>query len=270
MRIISTSIWPLIFIGQLLATSLLAWHLLAQINFAYPTGYALLGLDKHIAEFAPLNRHKHGFEFTKPNEHWALFAQITHSVQHHGQGLADINYTLPNGTKVPLMHTAEIIHLEDVSHLIDRFYLAGTVGGLVWILGLMIAYRQRLAFPSVRNILLGFCGGIFIITTLILLTGPTRVFYWLHTKVFPEGHQWFFYYEDSLMTTLMKAPDIFAFIALLLLGLLVILWGVSTFGMATLVAKNSANTHLQSAVSNRKGKAQNRKPIKQKNNKTKK
>lgn len=59
MRLPSYLIWPLIFIGQLLAASLLAWHLLAQINFAYPTGYKLLDLDKHIAEFAPLNRHIH-------------------------------------------------------------------------------------------------------------------------------------------------------------------------------------------------------------------
>ena len=31
----------------------------------------------------------------------------------------------------------------------------------------------------------------------------------MHEMVFPDDHQWFFYYQDSLMTTLMKAPDIF-------------------------------------------------------------
>ncbi|MFN2223885.1 MAG: DUF1461 domain-containing protein, partial [Candidatus Promineifilaceae bacterium] len=29
----------------------------------------------------------------------------------------------------------------------------------------------------------------------------------------PPGHQWFFYYQDSLMTTMMKAPVLFAGIA---------------------------------------------------------
>lgn len=232
-------VWPMVFIGQLLATCLLAWHLLAQINFAYPTGYTLLGMDKHIAEFAPLNRHIHGFEFTRPKDHWDLFAQITYSVQHSGKGLADISFTLPNNTKLPLMHNAEIIHLQDVSHLINKFYIAGSVGALLWIAFLWIAYRQKLAFPSLRNIVLGFCGGVFIITSIILSVGATKVFYWFHTKVFPDGHQWFFYYEDSLMTTLMKAPDIFAFIASLLLIMLVILWGTSTFGMARLLRGNA-------------------------------
>jgi hypothetical protein len=37
--------------------------------------------------------------------------------------------------------------------------------------------------------------------------------------VFPEGHQWFFYYQDSLMSTLMKAPYLFGYIALALLVL---------------------------------------------------
>jgi hypothetical protein len=238
MRVPSYLIWPLIFVGQLLATSLLAWHLLAQIAFAYPTGYKLLHLDKHIAEFAPINRHIHGFEFTQPKDHWDLFAQISHSVQNNGEGLEAIYFTLPNNTKIPLMHSAEIIHLQDVSHLINQFYIAGIVGLIIWMVCLALAYHQRLIFPSLRNIILGFCGGIFIITSSVLILGATNVFYWLHTKVFPEGHQWFFYYEDSLMTTLMKAPDIFAFIAVLLLVTLLIIWGITTFGMAQLLRNN--------------------------------
>jgi hypothetical protein len=231
-------IWPLVFISQLLATSLLAWHLLAQVNFAYPLGYKLLGLDKHIAEYAPLNRYIHGFQFTRPKEHWDLFAQITYGVQNNGEGLADIHFVLPNNTHLPFMHEAEIIHLQDVSHLINTFYIAGIFGAIMWALFLWIAYRQKLVFPSPRKILLGFFTGIFLLSTLVLSLGATRVFYWLHTKVFPEGHQWFFYYEDSLMTTLMKAPDIFAFIAALLLMALLLIWGLSTFAMARLLRGN--------------------------------
>ena len=239
MRFVSYLMWLMIFIGQLLATCLLAWHLLAQIDFAYPTGYKLLGLDEHIAEFAPRNRQIHGFEFTQSKDHWALFAQITHAVQNQGKGLEEIHFTLPNNTKIPLMHTAEIIHLQDVSNLIHQFYLAGIVGFFIWIFFLASAYRQKMAFPALRNIVFGFCGGISFVTILVLSLGATNVFYWLHTNVFPEGHQWFFYYEDSLMTTLMKAPDIFAFIAALLLMLFIIFWGASTFGMARLLRNNS-------------------------------
>ena len=248
MRLPNYIIWPLVFTGQLLATSLLAWHLLAQINFAYPTGYVLLDLDKHIAEFAPLNRHIHGFEFTRPADHWNLFAQITDAVQHDGKGLAEISFSLPNNVKIPLMHSAEIIHLQDVSHLINKFYIAGGVGASIWIFFFAMAYRQKMAFPRSRNIVLGFCGGVFITTGIILAIGATKVFYWFHTKVFPEGHQWFFYYEDSLMTTLMKAPDIFAFIASMLLIALIIIWGLSTFGMARALKNNRVSVPQPSTV----------------------
>ncbi len=240
MRLPPYILWPCIFIGQLLATSLLAWHLLAQVSFAYPLGYKMLGLEQHIAEFAPINRHKQGFATTKPEDHWELFAQITHAVQHSGEGLEKISYPLPNGTREPLMHQAEIIHLQDVSNLINKFYAVGIAGGVLWIIAFALALRQGAKFPSVRHILFGFFGGFFAITTLILAIGATKVFYWFHTKIFPDGHQWFFYYEDSLMTTLMKAPDIFAFIAVLLLVLLTVFWALGTWGMLRLLRKNMA------------------------------
>jgi uncharacterized membrane protein len=232
-------IWPVIFVGQLLATSLLAWQLAASVNFAYPLGYQLLDLDHHIAEFAPLNRHKKGFEFAKPEDHWRLFGEICTAVQHDGKGLSDISYQLTNGAKTPFMHSAEITHLQDVSNLIHGFYTVGIVGAFLWCLGFAVAFKQKQAFPKTRNIVLGFCGGIFVFTSMILSIGATKVFYWFHTQAFPAGHQWFFYYEDSLMTTLMKAPDIFAFIALLLISLLIILWVGSAWGMNRLLVKNT-------------------------------
>jgi hypothetical protein len=45
---------------------------------------------------------------------------------------------------------------------------------------------------------------------LVWALGAKKVFYQLHVWIFPEGHQWFFYYQESLMSTLMKAPDLFA------------------------------------------------------------
>ncbi len=57
-----------------------------------------------------------------------------------------------------------------------------------------------------------------------MLIGPTKVFYWGHEVVFPENNQWFFYYEDSLMSTMMKAPALFGPIAGQLLFCTLILW----------------------------------------------
>jgi len=223
--------WPIFFTCQLIALVLVSWHLLAQLHFAYPTGYQLLHLDKHIAEYAPLNRYKDDFEFTTAKDHWRLFGEISDAVQASGAGLREISYSLKNGSTTTLMHEAEITHLQDVANLIDVFYVAGMICLLFWIGLIFLAHQQRLTLPPIKKILLGFLTGFAIIATAVLLIGPKAVFYWLHVQVFPDGHQWFFYYQDSLMTTLMKAPDIFAFIVLLLVSLLIILWCASLYGL---------------------------------------
>ena len=228
-------LWPLLLLGHLLAVSLLAWHLLAQINFVYPVGYDLLDVEQHIRHFGPLNRYKKEFEQTTPAEHLDLFAQITQAVQNHGEGLADITYRLPNGTATPLMREAEVIHLQDVANLVDVFYWAGLIGGLVWLCLLAYAYQQRIPFPALKKILLGFLSGLVLITLTILLIGPKAVFYWLHEQIFPDEHEWFFFYQDSLMTTLMKAPDLFGFIAVILVVVIILLWGLSVWGMTRLL-----------------------------------
>src|SRR5690606_5060552 len=73
------------------------------------------------------------------------------------------------------------------------------------------------------------------ITLVIFITGPTKVFYWLHEQIFPDEHEWFFYYQDSLMTTLMKAPDLFGFIAVILVILMMVLWSLTIWGMIKLL-----------------------------------
>lgn len=223
--------WPLFFTCQLITLALVSWHLLAQFHFAYPWGYQLLNLDKHIAEFAPLNRYKDDFEFTTTEDHWRLFGEISDAVQASGNGLQEISYRLKNGETTALMHEAEIIHLQDVANLIDLFYVTGAVCFLAWISLIAFAYWQKLALPAVKKILLGFLAGFGIMTAIVFIIGPTAVFYWLHVQVFPDDHEWFFYYQDSLMTTLMKAPDIFAFISAILLFLLGALWCASLYGL---------------------------------------
>ncbi len=224
-----TIFWPVFFTCQLISLALLSWHLLAQFHFAYPLGYRLLGLDQHIAEFAPQNRFKDDFEFTASEEHWRLFGEISDAVQNSGKGLQAISYQLQNGRNTPLMHEAEVIHLQDVANLIDRFYLLGLIGLTVWLGMIGLARWKTYLPPTTKKVMLGFLSSALAIAAVVMLLGPTAVFYWLHVQVFPEGHQWFFYYEDSLMTTLMKAPDIFAFIALLLVSLLIVLWCLSTY-----------------------------------------
>lgn len=229
--------WPVFFISQLLALALISWHLAAQMHFAYPIGYKLLGLEQHIAHYAPINRNKEDFEFTQPEDHWRLFAEICDSIQNQGRGLADIRYTLQNGESRLLLHDREIIHLQDVANLVSQFYWTGIICFSIWLVCIALIYFKKPQPPSMKKVILVFMSAIALITFIILLIGSKKVFYWFHELVFPDGHQWFFYYQDSLMTTLMKAPDIFAFIAILLVTKLMIFWCGCVYVMNRWVAK---------------------------------
>jgi hypothetical protein len=238
-------LWPLLLIGHVLAASLLAWHLLAQVNFAYPVGYQLLDIHAHIQTFAPENRYKDHFEYTSREEHERLFAEITRAIQTGGEGLAQISYTLPSGEQTPMMREPEVVHLQDVANLVRDFYRVGLGGGLVLLVTLAYAYHQRLRPPPIRKLLAGFAIGIASITVLVFLIGPVRVFYALHDYAFPDDHPWFFYYQDSLMTTMMKAPDLFGFIAIVLVAVFAVLWGLSTWGMAHLLRHRARRDYIR-------------------------
>lgn len=231
-------LWPLLLLGHFLAASLLAWHLLAQVNFGYSVGYELLEIDKHIETFGPQNNYKDHFEKTSPDEHKRLFTEITHAIQDGGNELASISYSLPNGEQEPLMRTPEVVHLQDVARLVNDFYWAG-IGGFLISGGLLIyAYRRRQKMPSARKLLAGFGGLILGITSVVFVIGPLRVFYWLHDYAFPPEHPWFFYYQDSLMTTMMKAPDLFGFITALLVPLALAIWGLSLWGITRFLKRS--------------------------------
>lgn len=221
------ALWPLLFISHLLAASLLAWHLLAQVDFGFSIGYPLLNIDEHIERFGPENRYKTGFGETSPEEHARLFGEISRSIQSDGEGLADIRYTLPNGRSSYLMRPPEVIHLQDVARLVRDYYRVGLVAGALLIVLGFYAWRRRLAPPKPLKVLAITAASLAAGGIALWLIGPVRVFYWLHEYAFPKDHPWFFYYQDSLMTTLMKAPDLFGFIGALLLILTLIFWGLS-------------------------------------------
>jgi hypothetical protein len=232
-----TLLWPLFFISQLISLALISWHLMAQIHFAYPLGYQLLDLESHIAHYAPLNRHKEDFEFTTKEDHWRLFGEISDSIQNRGKGLADIRYKLNNDNLTSLMHQDEIIHLQDVANLVDHFYQLGYVSLAIWIICWLFIGWKKFQPPSNKKVIIGFIGMILLTSLIVILIGAKDVFYWLHIQIFPADHKWFFYYQDSLMTTLMKAPDIFAFISILLIVELMLLWIAATYCLNKILAR---------------------------------
>ena len=217
----------------------LSWHLLAKFDFGYPLLYQHTSIKQTIDTYAPQNRYKHDFETTTDTERKALFHHIAQAVQLPPdkalKKLKAIHYTDHQGNTIPLLRTPELLHLVDVSYLIQRLNAVGQSLALIWIgLTSWLLLRKR-CFPNRKQATLILLAGLGILGIFLISFGPTEVFYQLHRWIFPLGHPWFFYYQDSLMSTLMAAPTLFGWIALLLL-----LFTLAFFYMAQQIFKSQA------------------------------
>ncbi len=219
----------------------IAWHALAKVDFGYVLWYEHGGIKETIDEFAPQNKHKQDFALAGKQQHLAAFGAIVDSIQNHGQGLDKISYQV-NGTTHQLLHNAEIIHLQDVANLIDWLNKFLIYAFIIWLI--ILIYRLKISAPfSKKQAFWSIFTGFSLILLPIIIFGPTKVFYQLHIWVFPKDNQWFFYYQDSLMSTMMKAPDLFGFIALSLLLTTLIIYTVALIILKKLYKKPSINLH---------------------------
>lgn len=221
----------LLTLSSLVLALWLAWQFCASINFAYGAGYQLLNIEKHIRDYGPTNRFKPDFGLTDPQQHRELFAEIVYAIQHGGDGLDSIEYTTPSGQAHVLLREPEVIHLQDVANLISHCNQITAAMLILGVLALLYYWKSGLRPPNVKQIALGTLSVLAIVGLMLLVVGPTRFFYWFHTVVFPDNHQWFFYYQESLMTTLMKAPDLFGFIAAVWGSMAIILFGLMQFAL---------------------------------------
>lgn len=220
--------WFISLLSTFLVCLSLSWLALAKLQYLYPAWYSLLSIEQHIDTYAPQNHFKQGYELTSAVEHKEHFALIAEAVHNQGQGLADIDY-LYLGHRVPLLTHAEQVHLQDVANLIVGVKKLALILAAVPLLLLPWFWLKRIK-PKVKTQMIWLFGLIASATISLLLIGAKRVFYQLHEWIFPQNHQWFFYYQESLMSTLMKAPDLFGAIgvAILLGGILLF---VAVFGV---------------------------------------
>lgn len=201
----------------------LSWLALAAVDFGYPLWHDLIGIDHTIARFGPENRYRSGFESTTRAERVRLFAAINAAIHDAGAGLAELRYHDPSGRPLGrLLRTPEIVHLQDVARLVALGRWLGWLALGGWLLASGWLLRRR-CLPRPRALALRLAAVLGTGVVLVLVIGPTRVFYQFHIWLFPPDHPWFFYYQDSLMTTMMQAPDLFGWIALALLLLSLLL-----------------------------------------------
>lgn len=221
-----------------------SWQVLSQTNFLYDQIYEHNDLEAHVNEFAPLNRNdKESFALTSKTERVRVFNDIAREINTGGGGLGSITYA-PEGSDAatPFLVEAERDHLQDVANLVSSLKPIGAVLAslLIAFYGFCWYYKisryQYFWRPS------GIFVSLFQIATVAALCvaitfalGPQQTFYLLHEWAFSDKAQWYFYFEDSLMTTLM--PEIvFANIAALLGILTVLTWLVANFVLRRILA----------------------------------
>lgn len=195
-----------------------AWQLLSGINFAYPFLYDMIGIDKTIAVYGPQNRFKKGIVLTTRDERIRLFSAIVDAINDDGIGLAEIRYHEQNGRPIDvLLREPEVVHLQDVAKLLSALRNFSYIVLIVNCVLTGVLYWRRIQIQRVRYAILN--AGLLTITGALvsIACGAKELFYKWHVLVFPDDHQWFFYYQDSLMSTMMKAPVLFGYIAAIIM-----------------------------------------------------
>lgn len=203
--------WFISLLSMLVASILLSWFALSVWDYGFSIWYEYYEIRSHIDHYGPQNRYINGLSSLSAQEHVRLFSEITQSVHNHGHGLANIGFSY-QGKSQAMLRVAEVVHLQDVANLIDGLRMllyvsllmvAVCVPVLVWIHCRPIWKIQGSLLLAVIASLVGW----------LVVEGPKDVFYQVHVWIFPPEHEWFFYYQDSLMSTLMKAPYLFGGIA---------------------------------------------------------
>ena len=221
-----------------------SWQVLSQANFLYNQIYEHNDLEAHVNEFAPLNRNgKESFALTTKAERVRVFNDIAREINAGGGGLGAITYTPEGaGAATTFLVEAERDHLQDVANLVSNLKPVGAVitsllivfYGFCWyykVSRYQYFWRPSGLFVSILQI--AAVAALCVAITFAL--GPQQTFYLLHEWAFSGKAQWYFYFEDSLMTTLM--PEIvFANIAALVGILTVLTWLVANLVLRRVLA----------------------------------
>lgn len=212
--VVTGALWcAFLYVCFLLAASAALWMLAAN-NYAFSLWYDVLHIGEHLATFAAQNVAKPGFHLLSKAEHVAAFNGIATAVAQQGEGLAQLSYVY-RGQTIPLLTRAEIVHLNDVAALLAQVKTATWLLLAVWPLLAWRVFRQPL--PARLYRWLGACVPLLAAAIWLGAAGPEAVFYQLHVWWFPAENPWFFYWQESHMSALMKAPVLFAAIGLALL-----------------------------------------------------
>lgn len=192
---------------------ILAWGLMQPFDFFYGTWHDVQ-IKEGIEKFGPQNRYKQGFQDTTRAQRLMLFHEINTAVHNGGEGLDRIRYQTPSsGGQQRLLRKPEIVHLQDVANLLSTLFPFVVFIVFTFPVTVFMYQKTYRRLPELKLQCLGLLCVLSVLGGILLLIGAEDVFNTLHIWVFPKNHQWFFYYQESLMSTMMYAPRLFGWIA---------------------------------------------------------
>ena len=201
-------VFPLLFVVCLLAT----WIALSNQSFFYGFLYDNTKLENFIELYAPKNIYKPEFSQTSREERIRVFKEIVESVNSNGLGLSEIKfYSIEGESLGKLLREPEVVHLQLVANIVDQLAKVAKCSSVLLLGFLIFVVKLKVRLVTLKEVILSTLALFGATVFILLVIGPLTVFEYLHVQIFPKDHQWFFYYEDSLMTTLMMAPDLFAY-----------------------------------------------------------
>lgn len=225
-------------LSAMLVALALSWLLLATFNFSYGFWHDYGGIGDAIDRYGAQNKFRSGFELTSKQQRGELFAGIVTAIHFAPEQLATLRYQVEGHPNQTLLTEPEIVHLQDVANLIRLCAWAAAGALLLWVTAIVFYLNRGQPLPSFKSQFIGIVAALLVIGVGLWLIGPVQVFYTLHTWIFPEGHAWFFYYQESLMSTMMYAPVLFGWIALEWVVLALLVFVALQYGIAHLVVRH--------------------------------
>jgi hypothetical protein len=192
----------------------LSWIALYKLDFSYGFWHDNGGIAKAIEKYGPENYYRSGFAETTKAQRVKLFQQISFAVHHDGHGLETIIYQVPDHPTQTLLTKDEVGHLQDVANLVVKVERIVIAASGVWLLLVLYFAMTHAKPPSALSQFFALLAIMAAFTIALIVIGPSHAFSKMHEWVFPPGHPWFFYYQQSLMSTMMWAPVLFGWIAL--------------------------------------------------------
>lgn len=202
-----------LFLSSVITAIFFAWLVLAPMNFLYGVWHDYGGIAEAIEKYGPKNKFKAGFADTSREQRMAVFHDINIAVHSLGEGLADIVYETPSSNgKQQLLREPEVIHLEDVAKLLFKLLWLALFAIVAFVMINIYAWRKKRRLFDVKKQVYSMFSLCVLCGLVLVIFGPAEVFNQFHIWVFPAENTWFFYYQESLMSTLMWAPHLFGWI----------------------------------------------------------